>query len=130
MQAIQKENLVVLQLYRFARDPAAFLETVNRFLNRLSIEQRAEMTIEQLDVEGFRSFVVAVIDPIGRMLDQRPKIVVEVEHQKTQTLLLEPFRELDRRGGFAGGTGTTDPNHPETVSRFEPCQDFGRSFVQ
>src|ERR1041385_88694 len=130
VQAIQQQNLVSRQLDAFGGSPAAFLETVNRFLNRLALEQPAEMAIEQLDVQCFRRFVVAVVDPIGGMLDKRPEIVVEVEHEETQALFLQALGQLDGGGGFAGGTRAADPHHAKLVAGVETRHDLVGGLIQ
>ena len=131
VQTIQQQNLVRLQPHLPAAHAPAFHETINRFFNRLPVEQRPEVLIQQLNVQRFRRFVIPVIDPVGRMLDQRPEIVIKVEHQKTQALFFEPLRQLDRRGRLAGGTRTAHPHHPQTVAAVvQAGQDLRRSFVQ
>ena len=88
------------------------------------------MLIQQLDVQRFRRLVVPVIDPVGRMLDQRPEIVVEIEHQKPETLFFEPLRQLDRGGGLAGGTRAAHPHHPQTVAGVQAGQNLLRGLVE
>ena len=130
MQAIEQENLARLQLDGFGGGAAALLEAVDRLLNCLAREQAGEMTVEQLDVQRFGRLVVAVVDPVGGMLDERPEIVVQVEHEKAQALLLQPFGELDRGGGLAGGAGAADPHHAELVAGIEAPHDLPGSLVE
>src|ERR1039457_402236 len=78
VQAIEQENLVRLQLNGFGGGAAAFLEAVDRLLNRFPAEQAGEMAVEQLDVQGFGGFVVTVVNPVGGMLNKRPEVVVEI----------------------------------------------------
>src|ERR1035438_8659905 len=65
VQAVEQENLVRLQLNGFGGGAAAFLEAVNGLLNRSPAEQADEVTVEQLDVQGFGRLVIAVIDPVS-----------------------------------------------------------------
>ena len=102
VQTIQQKNLVRLQFDGFGSGAPAFLETVNRFVHRLSVEQRAEVLVQQLNVERLGRLVIPVVDPVGRMFDQRPEIIVEVQHQKSQALLFQPLCKLDGGGRFAG----------------------------
>ena len=88
------------------------------------------MAVEQLDVQRLGRLVVAVVDPVGGMLDQRPEIVVEVEHEEAQALLLEPFGQLDGGGGLAGGTGAADPHHAELVAGVEALHDLPGRLIQ
>ena len=96
----------------------------------LPVEQRAEMLVQQLDVERLRGFVIPVVDPVGGMLDERPEIVVEVEHQKLQAVFFQAFGELDRGGGLAGGTRPAHPDHAQAVAGLQPRQHFLRGLVQ
>ena len=92
MEAIEQQDLVRLEFDRFAGGAAAFFETVDGLIDGFAVEQVAEMAVEQLDVERLRGFVIAIVDPIGGMLDQRPEIIVEIEHQEAQALLLQGAR--------------------------------------
>ncbi len=130
MQAIEQQDLVLLELHRFGGGAAAFFETVNRFLDRLAVEQRDEVLVQELDVQGFGRFVIAIVDPIGRMFHERPKIIVEVQHQETQALFLKTFGELDGRGRLAAGTRAADPHHAQLVAFVEAGHDFGGGFVE
>jgi hypothetical protein len=50
--------------------------------------------VEQLNVQRLGRLVIAVVDPVGRMLHQRPEIVVQVEHQERRPLLLSRWVSL------------------------------------
>ena len=88
------------------------------------------MLVQQLDVQRFRRLIVPVVDPVGRMFDQRPEIIVEVEHQEPQALPFQPLGQLDRGGGLAGGTGAAHPHHPQPVAGVQPRHHLLRSLVQ
>src|SRR5882724_3577683 len=70
VQAIEKQYLICLELDRFAGETTAFFKAVNWLLDRFAVEQRLEMTVEQLDVEGFGRLVIAIVNPVGRVLDE------------------------------------------------------------
>src|SRR5690348_9319153 len=101
MQTVEQQDLIFFELHRFGGETSTFFKAVNGFFDDFTLEQSLEMAIEQLDVESFRRLVVAIVDPIGRVLNERPKIVVEVEHEKTQPLFLEPFGEFYCRRRFS-----------------------------
>ena len=88
------------------------------------------MLIQELDVERFGRFIIAIVNPVGRVLDQGPKIIVKVKHQKAKPLFLEALRQLYRGGGLARGAWSADPHHPKIVPGIEPAQDFRRSLIQ
>ena len=64
------------------------------------------------------------------MLDQRPEIVVQVEHEEAQALLLQPLGELDRGGGLAGRAGAADPHHAELVAGVEAPHDLPGGLIE
>ena len=70
VQAIEQENFVLFQLYGFVGNAPALLEAIDRFLDGLPLQQTLEMAIEQLDVQCFRRFIVAIVDPVGGMLNE------------------------------------------------------------
>ena len=88
------------------------------------------MLIEKLNVESFRRFKIPVVNPIRRMFDECPKIIVKVEHQKPETLFFEALRQLDSGGGLTGGTRTTNPHHPQFVAGVKTGDYFFGRFVE
>src|SRR5438105_15537745 len=100
VQAIQEQNLIPLNLNCFARNAAALFEIENRLLDSAAIQQDPEMLIEQLDIHRFGGLVISIIDPIGRMFGYGPKVVIQVEHYKVQTLALKAIDQLERRRAF------------------------------
>ncbi len=88
------------------------------------------MLIEQLNVERFRGFVIPIIYPVGWVLDQRPEIVVQVEHEKTQTSFLQSLRQLHSGGSLARRTWPADPHHPQLVPCIEAGHYFGGRLIQ
>jgi len=83
-----QQNLVALQLHRLGAESPPFLETINGLLDCPAFEQIAQVLVQQLKIQRLGRLVVPVVDPIGRMLDQRPEVVVQVQHQEAQALLL------------------------------------------
>src|ERR1051325_2365199 len=130
MEAVEQQNLVLLKFYRLTGEAAAFFKTVNRLLDRFTIEQGLQVAVEQLNIQGFGRFVVAIVDPVCRMFHQRPKIVVEVEHEKTQPLFLQPFGQFYCRGCFSGRTWAADPHHAYSIAGIQSFHDFGCGFIQ
>jgi len=130
VEAIEQENLAGFKPDVFARDAAAFFEAVDGFFDGFAGQQAGEVAVEQLDIQRFGGLVVAVVDPVGRMLDQRPEIVIEVEHEEPQSPFLEPFGQFDGGGGFAGGAGAADPHHAELVAAGQAPHDFFGRFVE
>ena len=130
MQAIEQQDLVFRQTDRLGSGAPALLEIVDRFFDGFAVEQFLEMLVEQLDVQRFRRFEVTVVDPVGRMLDQGPEIIVEIEHEEPQALFFEPLRQLDRRGGLARRTRSADPEHAQGITGVEPCHDLPRGLVE
>ena len=88
------------------------------------------MAVEQLDVQRLGRFEIAVVDPVGRMLDERPEIIVEVQHQELQPLLLQPLGQLHRRRRLARRTRPADPHHADVVARVHPRDHSVRRFIQ
>jgi len=130
VQAIEQQDLVLLELHRFGAGAAAFFEAVNGFLDGLAVEQADEVLVQELDVQRLGRFVIAIVDPIGRMLHERPEIIVEVQHQEAQALLLQTLGQLDGRGRLSAGTRAADPHHAQLIAFVEAGHDFGGGFVE
>ena len=64
------------------------------------------------------------------MLDERPEIVVEVQHHETQAVLLQPLGQLDGGGGLARRAGPADPHHANLVAGIEARQNFGGGLIE
>ena len=88
------------------------------------------MFVQQLDIQRFGRFVIAIVDPIGRMLDQRPEIIVEVQHQEPQPLLLDRSVSFTVVVVLPEELGPADPHHADLVARVQPRDDFGGGFVE
>ena len=102
MQTIEHQNLIRLPAYRHRSRTMAFLEAVHRLIDGFPSQQSKQMLVEKLDIERLRCFVITVVDPVGGMLDQRPKIVIQIEHQETESVLSKTFGHLHRGRCFAG----------------------------
>ncbi len=130
VQAIKQEDFILFEFHRLGGSAPALFKAVNRLLNRFPVEQTPQMLIEQLNVQRLRRFVVAVVNPIGRMLHQRPEIIIEVQHEKTQPLLSQPFRQFDGRRRLARRTRAAHPHHAQLVARIKAGHDFPGGLIQ
>ena len=82
------------------------------------------MLVEQLKIKGFGRLKIPVVNPVGGMFDERPEIVVQVEHEKFKAMFFQPLRQFDCRGGFAGRTGAADPNHAQGIRPRQAGENF------
>jgi len=83
VQAVKKQDLIGLAMDRLCTNSSTHLKGVGGLLYSVAGEKRPQLAIQKLDVECLWCLVVAVVDPIGRMLDQRPEVIIEVEHEET-----------------------------------------------
>ena len=129
VQGVDQQDLVRRQLHVVDVElPLAGLEVVVRRLDRLAFQQRGDVLVDQLQVQGVRRLVVVVAEFVLGMLLEVEEVVVDVQRQELLARLGQLLADLDRGGGLARRAGPGDEEHPRFREALDELLGAGADF--